>query len=166
MNPIELFSPSIQHTVLDQNRFRSNWVDRDTPETVEAMFWDEYAEYQEAKELCMLGADPEKFASEAGDLGYLYIKLYDLTGNRVPRKVQMCILQVHHECKTVGIDLIEAVFYKVCRNDIKYPLMFSRNGYGYEGSRDLSKQQYKHLGGDEMFQYAYMMLADDLHLPE
>lgn len=164
MNPIEIFSSSLRKTVLDQNRFRTNWNEQDSQEHLESLYWEEHAEYEEAKELCILGADPEKFASEAGDLGYLYIKLFDLTDGRVPRKIQMNILKVHHECQQVGIDLIQAVFYKVCRNDIKYPLMFSRNGYGYEGSKKLSKDQYAHLGGDQVFLYAYMMMADDLHL--
>lgn len=164
MNPIEIFSSSIKEAVLDQNRFRTNWNEKDSQEHLEALYWEEYAEYEEAKELCVIGADPEKFASEAGDLGYLYIKIFDLTEGRVPRKIQMNILEVYHECQQVGIDLIQAVFYKVCRNDIKYPLMFSRNGYGYEGSKKLSRDQYTHLGGDQIFLYAYMMIADDLHL--
>jgi hypothetical protein len=164
MNPIEIFSGSVQQAVLDQNRFRTSWVEKDTPQHLERLYWEEHAEYEEAKELCMMGADPEKYASEVGDLGYLYIKLFDVTGGRVPRKIQYDILKVHTECAELGFNLIEAVFYKVCRNDIKYPLMFSRNGYGYDGSRDLSKDQYRLMGGDDMFQYAYMMLADRLHI--
>lgn len=164
MNPIEIFSPSIKQAVLDQNRFRTSWVEKDTPEHIESLYWGEYDEYKNAKELCLIGADPEKYASEVGDLGYLYIKLFNATDGKVSLDVQNSILDVYAECVEIGIDMIEAVFYKVCRNDIKYPLMFSRNGYGYDGSTDLSKNQYKLMGGDDMFQYAYMMLADNLHI--
>lgn len=163
MNPIEIFSSSTRKNVLDQNRFRTNWDEHDSQENLEALYWEEHAEYEEAKQLCELGADPEKFASEAGDKGYLYIKLFEVTGGRVPRKIQYDILATYHDCQQLGIDFNQAVFYKICRNDVKYPLMFSRNGYGYEGSKKLSKDQYTHLGGDPIFLYAYMMIADELH---
>lgn len=163
MNPIEIFSSTVREAVLDQNRFRTTWVEQDTPKHLEALYWEEHGEYEEAKELCMLGADPEKFANEAGDKGYLYIKLFDATGGRVPRKIQFDILTTAHECKQVGIDFEKAVFYKVYRNDVKYPLMFSRNGYGYDLSKALSKEQFVLMGGDGVYAYAYMMLADQLH---
>lgn len=162
MKPIEIFSSEVRQAVLDQNSVRTTWVEQDTPQHLEAFYWGEREEYDEAKELCMLGADPEKFVSEAGDLGYLYIKLHEATEGRVPRKIQFDVLQVYHECNQLGVDFIQAVFYKVLRNDIKYPITLSRIGLSYEESVRLSKEQYKVMGGDEFFGLAYMMLADQI----
>jgi len=166
MKPIEIFNHGIREAVLDQNRFRTSWVKEDTPAHVESLYWEEHQEYLQAKELCMIGADPEAFVSEAGDKGYLYIRLDEITKGRVPRKIQYDILATYHDCNELGVDFMQAVFYKVLRNDIKYPLMLARNGYGYELSRSLSKDQYRMMGGDQAFLYAYMMLADSLHHSE
>lgn len=162
MPMIDVFSPHLRESVLDQNKFRTSWVEHDTVEHLTKLYWEEDLEYQEAKEKCMIGADPIEFASEAGDKGYLYIKLMDIAKGEIPPEIEADIARTYAECVELGFDLFKAVFYKIMRNDIKYPLMFARNGFGFEGSQRLSKQQYKELGGDSMFNFAYMMLADDL----
>lgn len=163
MPTIEIFSDHLRHTVVDQNAQRSSWVEHDTPEQLIRFYWTEDREYQKAKELCQLGADPSEFASEAGDKGYLYIKLMDMCEGHVPPEIEADIARTVAECEELGFDIVKAIFMKVWRNDIKYPLMFSRNGFGYAGSQALSKEQYKHLGGDQQFMYAYMMLADSIY---
>ena len=160
---IEVFSTHLRQTVVDQNAQRSSWVEHDTPEQLIKFYWAEDQEYRKAKELCELGAEPTEFASEAGDKGYLYIKLMDMCNGQVPPEIEADMTATLAECEELGFDIHSAVFMKVWRNDIKYPLMFSRNGFGYEGSQALSREQYKHLGGDVRFMFAYMMMADSIY---
>jgi len=161
MAVIEHFNAS-RKPVLEQNEFRTSWVKSDTIEGITAMYWHEDEEYQEAKELCMLGADPFDFVSEAGDKAYLYIRLCDHMNNQVPADIEDDIAKTYAECEELGVDIIKATFFKIWRNDIKYPLMISRNGYTYEQSQDLSKEQYRLIGGEQSFMFAYMMIAEQL----
>lgn len=157
---IEIFDSKVVAAVLEQNEHRRSWKKHDTFHAIRKMFWEEYAEYREAKELCMLGADPYEFVSEAGDLGYLYIKLMDVTGGSVDADIEQLVQQVYDECTELGIDMMQAVWFKVWRNEIKYVQAISNNGFGYQEGIALSKQQYKLIGGDKMFYQAFMFLAD------
>lgn len=162
----EIFNSKLTAAVLEQNENRRSWKQHDTFHAIRKMFWEEYAEYREAKELCMLGADPYELASEAGDLGYLYIKLMDVTGGSVDADIEQLVQQVHDECTELGIDMMQAVWFKVWRNEIKYVQAISNNGFGYEEGVALSKQQYKLIGGDKMYYYVYMMLTEDIENQE
>jgi len=161
MSIIENFDAS-RKAVREQIEFRTSWISTDTVEKLSGMYWQEDQEYQEAKELCMLGADPFEFVGEAGDKAYLYIRLCDHTDNHVPPDIEADIAKTCAECEELGVDIIKATFFKIFRNDIKYPLSISRNGYTFEQSQQLSKEQYKLMGGEQVFLYAYMMLAEQL----
>ncbi len=158
--PIRL-SEHLKETVLEQNRFRSSWVENDSKAKLESMYWEEHAEYLQAKEFCSIGSDPVEFVSEAGDKAYLFLKLTDY--GVVDPSIVGDLTSTLDECAALGIDIEKAVFFKIWRNDIKYPLMFSRNGFGYSQSREISRNQYKHMGGDPTFYFAYMMISDQLY---
>lgn len=154
-------SEHLKETVLEQNRFRSSWVENDSKTKLEGMYWEEHAEYLQAKELCSIGADPVEFVSEAGDKAYIFLKLVDY--GSVDPAIVADITNTLDECAALGVDIEKAVFFKIWRNDIKYPLMFSRNGFSYSQSREISRDQYKHMGGDKVFYFAYMMISDQLY---
>lgn len=159
---VELFNASIRKAVKEQNEFRTSWVKDDDVDKLASMYWAEDAEYQEAKELCMMGDDPFSFVSEAGDKAYLYMRICDHTDNNPPIEIEADIARTYAECVELGVDMIRSAFFKVWRNDIKYPLMISRNGFTFQETQELSKQQYRLMGGEECFLFAYMMLAEQL----
>lgn len=156
--PISGFDQATHELVTKQNLPRESWVHE--PNHLINLFLGEYEEYLEAKEQCMLGADPIVYASEVGDLGYLYLRICDL--QEPPTAITELMKKVLIETQEVGIDINKAILFKVFRNDIKYPLVWTLNGWDYEKSRDLSKEQYAYLGGDEAFHYAYMMMGGSL----
>ena len=160
---VEIFNASIRKAVREQNEHRTSWIKDDDLPKLEGMYWVEDREYQEARELCILGDDPFTLAGEAGDKAYIYMRICELTDNQPPIEVEADIARTYAECVELGIDLIQVAFFKMWRNDIKYPLMISRNGFTFEQSQDLSKRQYKLLGGEPAFLYAYMMLAEELN---
>lgn len=162
MPMVEVFSGA-KTKVLEQNEFRTSWTKDDDLPKLSAMYWAENAEYEEARQLCMLGDDPYSFAGEAGDKCYVYLRICDLTDNKPPADIEADIARTYAECIEVGVDMVQAALFKVWRNDIKYPLMISRNGFTFAESQQLSKEQYNLMGGEAAFLFAYMMLADKLH---
>lgn len=160
--PIEVFDSRLTTSVIGQNEHRKSWKNHDTLHSLRAMFWEEYQEYRHAKELCMLGADPYELASEVGDLGYLYIKLCEVTKDSVDEDIEFVIQSVAEECDHLGLSFAHAVWFKIFRNDIKYSWMISSNGFDHQTAKKLSKEQYALLGGDKTFYYAYMIMADSL----
>jgi len=161
--PLAELLTGIRKKVVEQNEFRTSWTKDDDLPKLSRMYWGEHAEYEEAKQLCMLGDDPYSFAGEAGDKCYIYLRICEFTNDQPPADIEADIAVTYAECNELGVDMLQAALFKVWRNDIKYPLMISRNGFTFTESQELSKEQYKLMGGEPAFLFAYMMLADKLH---
>lgn len=161
--PLAEMLTGIKAKVVEQNEFRTSWTKDDDLPKLSKMYWEEHAEYEEAKQLCLLGDDPYTFAGEAGDKCYIYLRICDFTDNQPPAEIEADIARTYAECVELGIDVVQATLFKIWRNDIKYPLMISRNGFTFAESQRLSKQQYTLMGGEAAFLMAYMQLADELH---
>lgn len=154
------FNPKITKAVLHQNHVREEWGEHDSAERLEEMFWAENTEYIQARDECMLGADPFILASEAGDTGYLYIRRMEF--GEPSESVKQRMEEIATECEEVGLNINEAIVYKLWRNDLKYQNIVMNLGIGYDQAVKVSKNLYKEMGGEEAFNPAYMLLADDL----
>lgn len=154
------FSPKVTKAVLHQNRVREEWGEHDSKEGLEAYWWNEEEEYRNAIVECELGADPFVLASEAGDTGYLYIRLmeYGEPNEKITNRME----EIVGQCTDIGLDINLAIFYKLWRNDLKYQNILMNLGLGYSKAVETSKNLYKEMGGEDTFNPAYMLLADGL----
>ena len=155
------YHPEVTHHVIEQNENRKHWQENDTDESLEQMMRDEFQEYLEALEKCQLGDDPFSFVSEAGDMGYLYVKRRR-SGTPLPIDVVDMMIQVERDLASVGMTMEECITFKNWRNDYKYVSMATNNGYQPDQARSIIKEFWSHLGGDLVFYYAYMMMAEKL----
>lgn len=161
----ERLSPHTLESLRVQTESRAHWVEHDTVEAIDAMILHEgITELDEAVELCQIGASAFILASEIGDVFYLLAKRQMLTSDQLPENVQSVVNHALQVADDAGIDINSAVVCKIVRNDIKYLHNFTNNGYGYDGGVSLSKQQYRMMGGDEVFSEMYLQLADNLVL--
>jgi len=154
------FSPKVEKAVMHQNHVREEWGEHDTKEGLEQYWWNEEEEYRKAIEECELGADPFILASEAGDTGYLYIRLMEY--GKVDENITQRMEEIVEQCTDIGLDINLSIYYKVLRNDAKYINTIMNNGFGYSLAVYLSKNFYKQLGGEDAFNYAFMMMGEDL----
>lgn len=151
-----LLSAETTAHIVEQNENRRSWVETDNLPGILRMIDEEFEEFLEAEQLCMLGADPFVLANEAGDIGYLITRVYHHSPDTLlPHRTQHAIDYVVEVCERVGIDLEQAVVFKIWRNEIKYPQLISNNGFTPEVSRTLSKAQYALMGGDSMYYSVY-----------
>lgn len=154
------FHPKIEKSVLHQNHVREEWGEHDSKEGLEAFWWVEEEEYRKAKDECLLGADPYALASEAGDTAYLYIRLGEFGEQNEAIKTRM--EEIVNECEEAGLDINLACYYKILRADYKYNNTLMNNGFGYSLAVYLSKGFYKQFGGEDAFNYAFMLMGEDL----
>lgn len=156
-----VLSEHVSHMVLDQNEHRKSWKEHDTAEQIDHFLREEFKELQEAKELCMIGDDPFSVVGEIGDMGYLWERRKQFP-TPVPTDVVEMLIETERLCAQTGLTMEECVEFKVWRNEIKYPQMVSNNGFGYQRSQQISKDFYRYMGGDQMFSFAYMMMAESI----
>lgn len=158
----ERVSPTLQREVLQQNEARFSWRQNDTPQNLEAFILEETEELREAVELAMIGASAFEVASELGDVFYLFVKRIFASTDPVSQEVLDAMAYASEVAELAGIDINHAVGMKVMRNDMKYLHSFANNGYTYAQSRDLSKKQWKLMGGDSAFSEMYLEMGEDL----
>jgi NTP pyrophosphatase (non-canonical NTP hydrolase) len=159
---IEGISPIVEVKVINQNNARETWKRNDTPQRVEQLIVEESEELKQAVELAMIGASAFELASELGDVFYLLIKRTFLSDEPIPLSVQMAINYAKKIAKLTEIDLNKAVLMKVLRNDMKYPASLSDGKIPYKESQDISKEQWRAIGGDYKFSEMYLEHGGEL----
>lgn len=156
----------ICRSVIAQNKPRQEWTTTETPEELQRRICVEMEELEEAVDHCsFLGADPYALASEIGDVFYLAIKLEAKMGRKpLPQKTGACLLRAVEIAELCGLSINDCVTYKLWRNDYKYPLVPATEAVSYDRPNEISKKMYKDMGGEEAFNFAYMMNGEDIAL--
>lgn len=153
------YDPYLTKQIIDQNESRVHWNENQNDQDIEGFMRTEYAEFLEAREMCMLGDDPFSLVSEAGDMGYLYIRRR-FTNTPIPADIVDMMIDVERTLAEVGMSMEECLKFKAWRNDYKYPHVVTNNGYMPEKASKIAKEFWQYMGGDKVFYYAYMMMAD------
>jgi len=159
---MEFLKPKLQREILFQNEQRFSWRVNDTHDNLERFILEETAELEKAVELAMLGASAFEVASELGDVFYLFVKILFVSNEPVSQEVQDAFNYAQEIAELGGFDPNQCALMKIVRNDMKYLHSFANNGYSYEKSRDLSKEQWKMMGGDNRFSEMYLELAENM----
>lgn len=150
--------PEVAQQVIDQNEIRQKWMENDTPEKVEHFFREEYEEWRQAREQAMIGDSAFEYASEVGDMAYLYIKRMNM--GEVPDWMEATMNFVAGEAVELGFDLNDCIEMKIMRNDLKYPATQFNNGKTYGEARAWCKEMWNHMGGDANFSEAYLNTSE------
>jgi len=159
---IEGISPIVEIKVINQNNARETWKKNDTAERVEQLIIEESNELREAVDLAMIGASAFIVASELGDVFYLLIKRAFLSDEPIPTPVQNAVDYAREIAELTEIDLNKAVLMKVLRNDMKYPASLSDGITPYKDSQNISKEQWREMGGDYKFSEMYLEKGSEL----
>lgn len=153
------FDPHTEEMVLLQHDQRKNWLENDTEEVVASMILDELQELDEAVVKAQIGDGPFEVVSEIGDIGYLFIRYKSMNGE-MNEQLSQALEYCHYICEATGIVWDQAIMMKIWRNSLKYPTFLSNNGYTYAKSVQISKEQWRLLGGDQAFYIMYEEVID------
>lgn len=124
-----------EHTIFQQQS-KEIWRNNDASTIVDLLL-EEALELKEAIIKAEIGAGATEVASEISD-------------------VQILLFQLANLC---GIDIAQAGYAKLVRNDLKAPNTAINNGY--PEPYKTTSEAYKMMGGDEMFYQVYLLLLAD-----
>lgn len=147
--------------VMLQNEQRRSWDNHDTPENLSAFILEEAQELDEAIEKAMIGDSAFEVASEIGDIFYLWVKRAQFK-EEVEDEVIAAVEYAGEIAQMTGLIPEQCVQMKVWRNDMKYLNNVANNGYTYGKGVSLSKEQWRHMGGDSQFSEMWLQMADQI----
>lgn len=130
----------IEQAVSEQQENRKRWNEHDTPERVAAMLTHEAEELEQELNEAYLTGDVTAVASEIGDIGYLLLRI----------------------CEMTGINLEQAIEMKCFRNAYKYADFVVGNEREYDSATRIAKEAWAAMGGDKAWSKVYLdYLAHD-----
>lgn len=159
----EYITKKVSDLVSLQNEVRPGW--NSDPKFIIKYLIEEAEEADEAIEKALIGDGPMEFAGEVGDVVYLGVELLRIIDKptQIPLEVMKAWYRTVETALDVGINLNDAVLMKIFRNDLKYPLAFSNNGFKDSSDvRKYSKEQWAYMNGEVMFAIAFMQLGEDI----
>jgi len=152
MDKKELLFTSIEH---------NNSLERYSDEQILSALSDEWQEYQEAFESCLIGNDPLELAQEGWDVLRYSIELKRRNKHVAVAETLKALVLADFEL--TGIDWVEAGLMKEARNRRKYPTdPMSFNGHSPQTYNKLNREAWSLVEGDKYFYYMYMLLGEEL----
>lgn len=145
--------PEIITQVMEQQEKKPGWAMNETAQVLDEFILEEAEELGEAIQKAMIGDSPFETISELGDIAYLYVKRCQLP-DQIPDEVNAAWDYCNYVAELTGVDLNDAVYMKLWRNEMKYPEVLCNDTNRVMGTA-WSKLAWEAMGGDKAFSLMY-----------